>query len=238
MITYRQLIEGLEQIGNRLGSNKGGKYYDFTTRQNYYIKFPKNPDQAKSEALAAKIQSMMGIHTLEPEHKIINGEHAVVSKWVDGLEKLHHSHLDNLTPEHDKELGKIYAAAILTKNWDSTGTGLDYDTGNIDIHPSGHLYNIDPGGSFEFRAQGGHKDYTPDINEKDSLRNDNLNWESANVYNTAFKRTPESIEHGLNAVRNLNPHKVKEAFSSSGLSNWEQLHNTFLKRKELLLKNT
>lgn len=240
MLTYKEfvnrvVIEGLEQLQSRLGSNEGGQYYDSKTGKQHYIKFPKNPDQAKTEVLAGKIQHLMGIHTLQPQHQIINGRHAVVTDWIDDLTPVKHSDLNNLTPEHHHALGKMLAAGVLTKNWDTIGTGLDYDAGNIHLHSSGKLYNIDPGGSFNFRAQGGHKDYTPDINEKNTLRNPSMNYESANVFNTVFKKTPEALQTAVQSVKDLDDHAVHKAFQESGLDNWEELHKTFLQRKQQLI---
>lgn len=229
-----EFVQGLSKVTGQLGSNKGGRY-QHTSGEHYYIKFPKNPEQAKTEVLAGRIQKLMGISTLESEHHIINGESAVVSKWVPDLKKLTHKNLNNLTPEQHHDIGRLFASSVLIKNWDSTGTGMDYGEGNIDIHKSGKLYGIDPGGSFEFRAQGGHKNYTPDIAEAHSLRDKNLNWESANVYNTVFKKTPEALTTGINAVRNLKDEDIYNAFATSGLKNWQELHRTFNERKKLFL---
>ncbi len=236
MKTYKYLItEDFQQVGSRLGSNVGGKYT--SNGEHYYIKFPKNPDQAKTEVLTGKIQKLMGINTLEPEHKIIGGKHAVVTKWVNDMDKLTHHNSYDLSHDQNREIGKIFAAGVLTKNWDAVGTGLNYGSGNIDIHRSGKIYNIDPGGSFEFRAQGAHKDYTPDVNEIHTLRNPSMNLESASIFNTAFTNTPDAIQHGVNAVKNLDDDKVKEVFANSGLSNWEELHQTFKSRKEQFLNH-
>lgn len=231
------LLEGLEKVTHQLGSNPGGRYQDNNTGEHYYIKYPKDPEQAKTEALAGNIQKLMGVNTLEPEHRVINGSSAVVSKWVPDLTKLTHDGLDKLTTDQHHEIGKLYASSVLIKNWDSTGTGMDYGEGNIDIHKSGKVYGIDPGGSFEYRAQGGHKNYTPDIAEAHSLRDPDLNWESANVYNTVFEKTPEALTTGINAAKNLKDEDVHAAFANSGLSNWRELHKTFNERKRLFLQN-
>ena len=243
MKTYSKLIaeitlnEELEKVTDQMGSNPGGRYQDNNTGEHYYIKYPENSEQAKTEALAGKIQKLIGVNTLEPEHRVINGSSAVISKWVPNLSKLTHKNLDTLTPEQHHDIGRLYASSVLIKNWDSTGTGMNYGEGNIDIHKSGKIYGIDPGGSFEFRAQGGHKNYTPDIAEAHSLRDPDLNWESANVYNTIFKKTPEALTTGINAARNLKDEDVHAAFANSGLSNWQELHKTFNERKRLFLQN-
>lgn len=236
MKTFKQYLkEEFQKIGGGLGSNPGGIYQHQVTGKKHYIKFPNNPDQAKAEVLSGKIQHLMGIHSLNPEVANIDGKVGVSTKWKEGLNSTKLKDVEHMTPEQHHHIGKIFAHGVLTKNWDSVGTGLDYGQGNIATDKKGNVHGLDPGGSFEFRAQGAHKPYTSDISEVKSLRDRNVNPESAHVFNTAFEMTPEAIHHGVQAVKNLDDAKVYEAFKSSGLHNWEDLHNTFQQRKQKFL---
>lgn len=222
--------EALQQVqGTQYGSNAGGVYVDDKSGEKFYVKHYKNPDQAKAEVLAGKIYKHMGIHTLEPE---MHGESSVKTKWNDDVKVQHPKEYSKPSKEHANQLGKIYHASILTKNWDSVG--LEHDN-IVKNHKTGDLHMIDHGGAFHFRAQGGHKDFGPDIAEKESLRNDKL--PSGHVFNSAFKHHPDAEHHGLAAVKNIDDKHVKGLFQNSGLSNWRELHKNFGERKKALLKS-
>lgn len=221
------LAEELRPIGERLGSNPGGVHHDTKTGEKFYIKQYHNPEQAKAEVLAGKIYKHMGIHTLEPE---MHGDSGVKTKWNEHVETKHRSFYDKPSKKHAEQLGKMYHAAILTKNWDVVG--LEHD--NI-VHnrKTGDLHMIDHGGAFHFRAQGGHKDYGPDIQEKKSLRNSSL--PSGHVFNSAFSAHPHAEKHGLEAVRKMDDNHIHHLFRTSGLKNWKEMHQNFQARKKSLL---
>lgn len=236
MKTFKEFIsEQFIKTSGPLGSNPGGVYQHSETGKKHYIKFPYNSDQAKSEVLSGKLQDLMGIKTLNPELANIEGKEGVSTKWKEGLTPIKLHDVKDMTPEQHHTIGKIFAHSVLTKNWDGVGTGLDYGEGNISSDKKGNLHGIDPGGSFEFRARGGHKPYTSDISEIRSLRDPNVNHESAHVFNTAFTMTPEALHQGIEAVRNIDQGKVYEAFKNSGLHNWEDLHRTFHERRNKFL---
>lgn len=227
MQTFRQFIEELEKIhGSQLGSNSGGLHLDEKGNK-YYVKKYKNSDQAKSEVLAGKIYKHMGIHTVEPE---MHEDDHVKSKWNEHLYTKKPNFYDNPSEHHANQLSKMYHAGVLTKNWDIVG--LEHD--NI-MHneKSNDLHSIDHGGAFNFRAQGGHKDYGPDIKEKESLRDNSL--PSGRVFNAAFRKHPNSLEHGKEAVRKIDDNHIHHLFKNSGLKNWKDLHSAFAERKKALL---
>lgn len=234
MLSFKQYFnEDLEKVGDQLGSNPGGVYKNKKTGEKHYVKFYKNGDQAKSEALTAKIHEHMGIHTLKPEYKNIDGKHAVVTQWNDKLQKMKPHHFESLTKDQQHDIGKMYHAAILTKNWDIVG--LDHD--NIEAHKeTGKLHSVDAGGTFKFRAQGGHKDYGSDVDEKQSLIS-RPGEASTHVFSHVFKHNPEAKKHGLEAVRKMDMNHIKGLFKSSGLHDHEELYNNFAKRREKLLKD-
>lgn len=234
MKSFKLFVEELQKTGSQQGSNPGGKYKDSDTGKEYYIKHPDNPDQAKVEKLTSDIHLLMGLHTLNPKVQNINGKSAVVSEYNNDIEPLKSHHLQDLSDENHKHLGTMYAAGVLTKNWDIAGTGVEHGQGNIfKDKKTGKLISGDTGGSFHFRAQGGHKDYTPDISEKDSLLDHSMS-EGAKYFHHALSK-PGVIEHIKNTLQNLNMDKVKKAFSDSGLHNHEELHKNFVERHKKLI---
>ena len=229
MLSFKKfIIEVLNPVsGTQKGSNPGGEHVDSETGDKYYVKHYKNPDQAKVEALTGHIYKHMGIHTLEPE---MHGDSSIKSKWNPHVSTQSSKSYDSPNEKHANQLGKMYHAAVLTKNWDIVG--LDHD--NV-VHnkKTDNLHAIDHGGAFHFRAQGGHKDYGSDISEKESLRNPSN--ASGHVFNAAFKAHPSSEHHGLEAVKNIDDKHVHGLFKNSGLINWKDLHTNFVKRKQNLL---
>jgi hypothetical protein len=232
MFSFKQFLnEEFKKIGHQLGSNPGGVHVDTETGEKHYVKYYRNPEQAKSEALAARIHEHMGIHTLKPKYQKIDGKHAVVTKWNDHLEKMHPHHFENLTHSQQHDIGKMYHAAVLTKNWDIVGLG--HDNIERDKH-TGHLHSVDAGGTFNFRAQGGHKDYGPDVDEKHSLLH-RPGEASSHVFSHVFKHNPEAKKAGLHAVKNMDMHHVEKLFKNSGLHNHEELLHNFKERRKKLL---
>jgi hypothetical protein len=224
------LIESyVPEKGTQMGSNEGGIYTNTATGKKHYIKFYKNGDQAKTEALTGHIYNHLGINTVNPKHEVINGKHAVVSEWNPHIKTMRPKDFENTTPEQAHHIGRMYHAAVLTKNWDIVG--LEHD--NIMKHDNGNLHAIDHGGSFHFRARGGPKEYGSDIAEHSSLRNNNE--ASGHVFSSVFKQHPEAEKKGLDKVKAMDDSHIHKLFKNSGLSNWQELHQNFMKRKEKLL---
>lgn len=235
MKTLKQFLEEnvgtggelIKQPGTRYGSNEGGVYVHSKTSEKYYIKNYRNPDQAKVEVLTGKIYEHMGIPTLRPE---MHGESGVVTKWNEDIDTKSRSFYTRPTEQHANELAKMYHAAILTKNWDIAGEEYDNVVHNT---RTGSLQAIDHGGAFHFRAQGGSKEYGPDIGEKQSLRDPNN--ASGHIFNSAFKHYPSAERNGLEAVKKIDDGHIRHLFENSGLSNWKKLHSNFVKRKQALI---
>jgi len=228
MKSFRMFLEELKPVsGTQYGSNPGGVHQDSKTGDKFYVKHYANPDQAKTEALTGKIYNHMGIHTVNPE---MHEKSGIKTKWNSDVRQMKPKEFENLNHHQANQIGKMYHAATLTKNWDIVG--LEHD--NI-VHndKTGNLHAIDHGGSFHFRARGGGKEYGPDIAEKNSLRNNNE--ASGHVFSTVFKHHPEAEKHGLEAVKNIDDKHIHHLFSTSGLDNWKELHHNFNKRKEALI---
>ncbi len=214
--------------GTQYGSNDGGIHTN-SKGHKFYVKKYHNPEQAKTEALTGKIYHHMGIKTVKPE---MHGGTHIKSKWNEHLESVNSKHTDKISKKHAKQLGKMYHAGILTKNWDILGP---HDLGNVMHHKkTGDLHSIDHGGAFHFRAQGGHKDYGHDIDEKKSLRGEH-GYKSSHLFNKAFKEHPEAEHHGLEAVKKIDDKHIHHLFKHSGLKNWEELHKNFHERKKKLI---
>lgn len=233
MKTFKTFLEEdlTPLAGTQYGSNEGGIYHDQKNDKRYYIKHYHNADHAKVEALTGQIYHHMGIHTLQPKYDKINGKHSVVTEWNPHLKQMKPHEFDDITKENAHDIGKMYHAAVLTKNWDIVG--LEHD--NIVKHKDGHLVSVDQGGSFHFRARGSHKDYDNDIGEHQSLRN---NPEaSGHVFTSAFNQHPSAEHDSLKSVKNMNDDHVHNLFKNSGLSNWKELHSNFMERKKKLLNH-
>lgn len=231
MISFKQFFqeELVKEPGTQYGSNEGGVYKD-SSGSKFYVKHYKNADQAKVEALTGKIYNHMGIKTLNPEYKEINGKPSIVTPWNDKLRGMNPSEFEEVDSDQANQLGKMHAAATLTKNWDIVG--LDHD--NIMQHEDGSMYAVDHGGAFHFRAQGGPKEYGPDVSERESLVNNN--GASGHVFSHIFDNHPTSKAAGVEAVKNIDDEHVEGLFRNSGLSNWKELHQNFKQRKENFLK--
>ena len=219
--------ELVKQAGTQLGSNEGGIHVDTENNKKYYVKNYRNPEQGKVEALTGKIYQHMGIHTLNPER---HGESGIKSEWNEHVKTERPSFYDKVSKKHAGQLGKMYHAAVLTKNWDIAG--LEHDN-IVHNHKTGDLHAIDHGGAFHFRAQGGPKEYGSDIAEKQSLRNPSN--ASGHIFNSAFKQHPEAEHEGLAAVKKIDDNHIHHLFKNSGLSNWKELHSNFVNRKKALI---
>lgn len=232
MIKFKQFIkEELTPLsGTQYGSNPGGVHID-NDGNKFYVKHYRDADQAKVEALTGKIYQHMGIHTVNPDFRHVNGNPSVVTPWNDHLTQMRPREFENVSPRQAHQLGTMYHAAVLTKNWDIVG--LEHD--NIVKHRGTHDFHaVDHGGSFHFRARGSAKDYGPDIAEHESLRNpDNP---SGHVFNHVFKTYPEVEKQSLENVRNMDDDHVEHLFRTSGLHNWQELHSNFMQRKTALLQ--
>lgn len=231
MIDFKTFIseEELEKIhGTQYGSNEGGIHVD-SKGNKHYVKRYDDHNQAKVEALTGKIYKHMGIHTAEPE---LHKDDHIKSKWNEHLKQKNDDFYKNPSEKHAHQLSKMYHGAVLTKNWDIIGTGKDNVLHN---EKTGNLHAIDHGGAMHYRAMGGHKEYGPDNDEKESLRQPH--HDAGEVFNAAFKKHPHIEKEGLEAVKNIDDAHIHKLFKNSGLHNWKDLHKNFQERKKNHLKS-
>lgn len=220
----------MTKVSGKKGSNDGGVFKDDATGEHHYVKFYANPEQGKTEALASALFEEMGAKTPSPKMMQVNGKPAVVTKWNTNYETLRPSDFRKLTSDQQLQVARMYHAATLTKNWDVLG--LTHDNVVRD-KTSGDMVEVDTGGSFKFRAQGGPKDYGPDIAEQKSLRNPSN--ASGDVFNHIFAKNP-ALEHAsLDKIRGLDMTKVQDMFAKSGLKDQADLFKNFAARRTALL---
>lgn len=202
----------MEKVGEQLGTNPGGTYEDENGNK-AYVKFYKNPQQGRSEALAAKIYEQAGLKSLNPEILEVNGKEGVVSEWNNGLKKFD-IEMGQASP---MMMGKLYAAAVVLNDWDVLGVGED----NVKFHALG-LYQTDAGGAFKFRAQGDTKKYDADV---DSF---NLSGNKWTLFGPLMDN--EKFKIGVsNALYQMS--KVSaDTFEESGVDDATGLSSTFKKR--------
>jgi hypothetical protein len=202
-----------EKISQRLGSNPGGIFKNPKTGEKHYIKFYNNADQAKSEVAASHVYHHLGVDTLHPKLVKHGDKLGVATKWSDEVSRVSPNY-HKWSEKNKDQLAKHFVAGVATKNWDAIG--LEHD--NILKHKNGKLINGDLGGSFKFRAQGGHKDFGHDIAEHKSLRNPEY------PAGQAFGHHVLSHEHIKKAVHGVHVDEdhIKKIFKESGLPDHEE----------------
>jgi len=193
-----------------LGSNPGGVYTDPHTHQKHYIKMYANPDQARSEVAAAKIYEKLGAKTTKPQLAMHNNQLAVITKWQGDLTPVAREDYSSLSEPQKHDLSNHFHAAVLTKNWDTVGLHFD----NLCKDATGRLCTVDTGGSFNFRAQGGHKDYGHDIGEHKSLRDPTLNPQASHAFS---KLGLPHMRSGRDNVGKLTDSDIHNAVKAAGL---------------------
>lgn len=215
---------GWTKVGEKLGSNEGGTYLSEASNAKYYVKFPKDPEQAKTEVLSANLASLMHIQTTSPYYAEIDGKIAVVSVQQK-LAKIDWAHPDatitSMSATQRLQLARIYYHAKLTKNWDVLGA----DQSNIMMDSNFDLVQMDTGGCFEFRAQGKHKDYGTDTADTDLM---NKTSPSGKVFNSLMTAEPKVFTQARDELSQLKAWGA--IFDTSGLENSQKLKENFAKR--------
>jgi predicted DNA-binding WGR domain protein len=220
-------IKGWEQTGPQKGSNTGGQYKDKNGQQ-WYCKFPADPDVVKNEFIAAKFYQMLGVAV--PNLKLISkdGKLGIASKWVDGLSVVDAPKLAKAKGVHD-----AFAIDAWLANWDVVGLGND----NLMMSKDGAVH-VDVGGSLLYRAQGGAKGdaFGPTVPELDTLLDKKLNPKTAAVYG---KVTEESMQFGLQQLNKIKPSQIEELCEKVGpgtVKEQQALAKTLIARRAFILK--
>lgn len=211
----------------RYGSNEGGIHIDADGNK-HYAKFYKNPEQARTEYAATKLHKLFGVKTLDADLVTRHGKLGISTKWNKNVEVEHPYFYHGMDDKHQGQLAKMYHAAVILNNRDIVG--MEHD--NI-VHDkkTGDLISIDHGGSMNFRAMGGHKEFGDDIPEKESL----LHYQpSAEVFKANL--TKENLSKSLDHIKKVKDDDIRKIMKSSGLPNHEELANTIINRKNNLIQ--
>lgn len=222
-----------KKTGNQLGSNEGGVHTDHEGNQ-HYLKIAKNPEQARQEVASSKIHELLGVKTLQPSLISKGGRIGTATRWNKDLQSKRPKQFEKMTEDQARHIMRIHHAGVITKNWDTVG--LEHD--NIMFHKkTGIPHAVDQGGSLNFRAQGGHKDYGADIGEVHSYRNPDLNYSAHHVFSHIDKHFPHVAKEELTHSRKLTYDDVHHALSSTGVKDADKIAKTAIKRRDLLLKH-
>lgn len=160
------------KTGPQGGSNPGCKFKD-PSGQEWYCKFPKDSDTAKSEVLAAKLYALAGLSAQDCMLVSKGGKTAIATKWVN----IQKAPSPAALAAADGALAGFAVDAWLG-NWDVVGLAFD----NLQIGPDGKAHRVDAGGSLEYRAQGEKKPFGPKVDELDTLRDAGKNAQAAAVF--------------------------------------------------------
>lgn len=216
----------LVQIGPQKGSNPGGLYQDPETGAKWYIKRPGNPEQARNEVLAGQLYRAAGIDVPELRLTTHQGQVAIASRIVDGLET---GTAAQLAAAGGSVEGFVMDAWL--GNWDVVGLGFD----NL-LLKGGRAFRVDTGGALRFRAQGGLKGsaFGDEVLELDTLRNAATNRQSAAVFG---KATQSQLEDGARLVLAIPPERIRqlvEEFGPLDAGERDKLLATLMARRENL----
>ncbi len=226
---YNNNVENISHFigepNTRLGSNPGGVFRNPLDQSKHYVKFYRDPEQAKAEVAASGIYNLLGAKTMDHRLVSYNGNIGVATKWNPNTQSIPEHEFQHKDPI---ELARIFHGAVLTKNWDAVG--LDHD--NIVKDHSDNLHSVDLGGTFKFRAQGAPKEYGPDIAEYDSLRDHNKNWQAASVFGHL---TPEHLSSHKETLSNLNYDNVSKVFKNANMMDHDEHTKALLQRRDGLL---
>lgn len=218
MLTFKQyaLLEDTysREPGTQYGSNEGGVYTHEPSQRKFYIKFPKTAEQAHVEAAAADLYKTMGIKTLDPVVKQIDGRTAVITPWNEHVAPMHSAsklHTAMQDPQRAHELALMHHAAVVTGNLDIVG--LEYD--NILHHKHlDHLISADQGGAMHYRAQGEQKDFEPNI-RKELSGFQNSAYQSGRVFS---KLSPETMKQAASSLNLMTDDKIDSIMQQHDLS--------------------
>lgn len=169
----RLIASTLKKISEQLGSNPGGWHEDAETKKHYYIKFYKNPDQARTEFVANEIYRRLRIKAAQSELFEMDKRLAIASAAIPDAQP---AYWQEQLEDQDVRAG--FVADAYLANWDVFGLNWD----NI-VRGKDGMYRIDNGGTLTFRAQGDAKIFSSDtIPELDTMRDPH--YASGRIFNT------------------------------------------------------
>lgn len=223
-----------KQPGTQAGSNEGG-IMTASNGDQYYVKTPSNPAHAKSEVVAAKLYALAGSGIPAVDAAIAKnnaGQNVigVASKWETDAKGFD---LKNLS--HVEAAQKEFAVHAWLGNWDSVGLGFD----NVLVKKTeagSKAMCIDAGGSLEFRAQGGAKEFGKVPKEWDSLRDPNVNPQSAAVFG---HMTPHQLQESaakLSHIKREDVEAIVNKHLAGDAAKQKEMVDTLMARRDAILE--
>jgi hypothetical protein len=216
-----------QKVGEQLGTNEGGWYENQATREKFYLKFYKNPDQGKVEYIANAIYKKLGIKAAESFLLHVGDRLAVASKEIAGGGAT----IGEEEQSQNRDIRSGFIADAYLANWDVVGLVFD----NIIKDANGDPWRIDNGGSLTFRAQGGTKDFSPnDIPELKNMLNPDFS--AGQVFGGLTDEEQKTQADYL--VMNLSEKDIDTIVDNSELDakQAKNIKNSLIGRRQFLIK--
>ena len=165
-----------------MGGTTGTKKYKNSRKKHLYWIVKRSEKglggwaQVQSEAIANEIYRVCGIPV--PAQKLYPDEKALVLQQIFG--RLLYECFPNQEENIRLRLGEGFVVDALLANWDVIG--LKKDNIMVDNNGNGVPFRIDNGGSLTFRAQGGRKEFGPEVKELETMRNPKINPNAAKYF--------------------------------------------------------
>jgi len=195
-------VAKMTKIGEKLGSNEGGKYQDSEGRQ-FYIKKGKSPEHVKSEVLAAKLFRLAGGKTLKYERA---GPDHIATRW----EKVDKNNIGKFSEAERAQARADFATHAWLANWDAAGMENDNYSSK-----GGQAFPNDLGGALEWRAQGSPKGeaFGDKAGEWDTMRDPKVNAQNAALFKGM---TPEELRRSALRVALVPDKDIRRAVKDMG----------------------
>ena len=209
-----------------MGGTTGTKKYKNSRKKDLYWivkrsdKGPGGWDQVQSEAMANTIYQVCGIPV--PAQKLYPDEKALVLQEI--LGRLLNECFPNQEENIRLRLGEGFVVDALLANWDVIG--LNKDNIIVDNNGNGIPFRIDNGGSLTFRAQGGGKEFGPEVKELITMRDPKINPSAAKYFGAL---TDEYIKAQVQKV--IKPNKAAILAATS-----DELKEVMEKRIDYMLE--
>ena len=200
---------GTRFLGTQSGSNRA--YMTEIEGRLFYVKYPNGATQATEEVLASKLYKSAGIDV--PNMELVRDKQGkvigVASEFIPNLTS---------STQNTKHMYDSFAVDAWLNNWDAPVIG------NTLFGKNGAV-KIDVGGSLRYRAQGGYKELTDNVESLYTLVEYNPYY-----YN---KMSTEDVCNSIKHVTEIPDEKISEILKELKIDDSELL-NTLIKRKHYL----
>lgn len=189
------------------------------------VKYYSDPNQAHSEALAARLFEYLGVPTLNPQTVNTEAGMGVASDHIEGLLPVDPS--TRLDSGQKKQLGAAFNAAVLTGQSDLagpffSGLGINPVTKNL------HVLNL--GATFNHDGDGNKKVYDEYIDDHNRLRDPEQSLFTHALLMGQFPYSREILRDTHKPLSEEDHQNIKKIFMDSGHPNAQNLHRAFVLR--------